>query len=757
MSDTEQLKQARLAKKGQYEIRTHLVKGSEPLYTNRLILEDSPYLLQHAHNPVNWYAWGEPAFAAAKVENKPVFLSIGYSTCHWCHVMEEESFDNERVAELLNRYFISIKVDREQRPDLDEIYMTGVQFISGHGGWPMSSFLTSDGKPFYGATYFPPQQFMQLLERIQQLWHTKQSELESNANSIATAIGRQLVHRNQALEVGPPQIEQALAQLIESEDSANGGFGAAPKFPNECQLLLFLDQLERTPEKLEQNPKWDTLYRTLTAMLQGGIYDQLAGGFHRYSTDAQWLTPHFEKMLYNQAQLSRLYVRSWALSGGELSGDPELRRISEETLDYILREMCSEEGAFYSATDADSEGQEGKFFVWPYAELKALLNQDQLVLAEKVYGVTRQGNFEGSNILYLPQPLQRCAKQLGVSLDTLLQKIQDLKQRLYQARQARTPPLLDNKIITEWNGMMISALAEAGYLLKNFTYIAAAKKAALFLWHQRDPEGYLYRIYCNGKADTPATLEDYSQYLQALITLYDTTREPDWLNKALLVQQQMTALFWNSEVGGFYSSQQNVGGPLIVRAQPYFDGATAAGNSVALIALATLNYRHKDPIREQQTDQLINRFSGTLGKIPTASCHMLTGLAQRIEPSPGALQYAADGQIRIEGILEKSSDNHYRLTLSLQMSEGWHIYGAQPGISASQQYPTRIEINDAAQGWKLNDVQYPDSSPYQGKIILTLYLEANPDAMPLMINLHFQPCNDQLCLTPECLRMIFRQ
>ena len=759
MSITTHLQQARRSKKGSYEVRTHHMAGKEPRYTNRLILEDSPYLLQHAHNPVNWFAWGDEAFAAAKAEDKPVFLSIGYSTCHWCHVMEEESFDNEATAAILNRHFISIKVDREQRPDLDEIYMTGVQLISGHGGWPMSSFLTPEAKPFYGATYFPPQQFKQLLARINQLWQSNQEELLGNATSVATAINRQLAHRAQALEVGQKQIEQALAQLLANQDSVHGGFGSAPKFPNECNLWLFLDQLEREPDALNNNPKWATLKQALTAMLHGGIYDQLAGGFHRYSTDDCWLVPHFEKMLYNQAQLARLYARSWVLSGGAISGISEFRRISEETLDYVLREMCSDKGAFFSATDADSEGVEGKFFVWSYAELKQLLQPEQLQLAEQVYGVTKQGNFEGDNILYLPQSLQHCADQLQVTLSALLNDLSRLKKTLRQVRSKRVAPLLDDKVITEWNGMMITTLAEAGYLLDKPNYIEAAAKAALFLWSQsRDDEANLYRINRKGKATTAANLEDYSQYLQALITLYDVTSNTDWLTKAKLIYQQMTALFWNEENGGFYCSQLDASGPMIVRAQPYFDGATSSGNSVALTALVALNQRQKNIGIESHIAQLIQRFSGVLSQAPTASCHMLTGIAQHLTVSPTRLQYAAEGSVKVEGKLHTTTEQRHQLSLLLRIRKGWHINSAEP--ENPQLYPTSVALGTQTQGWEIINVRYQEPQHDEQiddctKVGIFLELNAPAKRLPLIIELNFQACNDSACLAPEQIRMIF--
>lgn len=752
MTLQDQLEQARLSKLGRYEVRTHLKDGGEPKYTNRLVLEDSPYLLQHAHNPVNWYPWGDEAFTTAREENKPVFLSIGYSTCHWCHVMEEESFDNEAVAELLNRHFISIKIDREQRPDLDEIYMTGVQLISGNGGWPMSSFLTGEGMPFYGATYFRPQQFMQLLERINQLWQEQREELIRNAESVSRAIHKQLTSRGEAAEIGQTEIDQALGQLRDNYDSRNGGFGPAPKFPNESNLLLFMDQVERDPRPLLENPDWQLLQRSLSAMLQGGIYDQLGGGFHRYAVDDHWLVPHFEKMLYNQAQLARLYARSWRLSGGKNGGHGEFRRICEETLDYVLREMRSEQDAFYSATDADSEGQEGKFFVWPYRELKQLLDERQLALVQQVYGVTPGGNFEGENILYLPQPIVESAKQLRITTEELMQQLDVVKEQLYRVRQQRIPPLRDDKIITEWNGMMITALAESGLILEEPRYIDAAARAALFIWDNlRDEQGHLLRICCNGQANTLANLEDYSHYLEALTALYDADGKRHWLDKAVSIHEQMTVLFREPSDGGFYSSQRDSDGPMIVRAQPYYDGATPSGNSVALTAMVALNRRVRNSKTELQIDQLISRFSAVLQKIPTAMCHMLTGVAQRIAPNPAAVQYAAEGNIRLTGKLRRTEkETGYQLSLQLRINEGWHINGHHCAVD--QLTATRVTINSG----ELRDISYPEASLYRDEAEIVVGLESHSNDAPLQVCVDLQACDETRCLPPETLTLLFR-
>ncbi len=408
-------------------------------FTNRLIGEDSAYLLQHAHNPVDWYPWGDEAFAVAARDNKPVFLSIGYSTCHWCHVMEVESFDNEDIAALLNEHFISIKVDREQRPDLDEIYMTAVQMFSGRGGWPMSSFLTPEGQPFFGATYFPPDQFTALLHRVASLWQAQEQELRATAAEVTGNVDRYLTAVTAAAELDQALVDSAVAQLIGGYDSAHGGFTQAPKFPNETLLLFLLDQLKRHPSEQVMKP----VRHTLDRMAQGGLYDQVGGGFHRYSTDSQWLAPHFEKMLYNQALLSQVYSDAYLLTASAY-----YKNIVVETLDYVLRDMTAANGAFYSATDADSEGEEGLFFLWTRDELRRVLSESDFVLVEELYGITAAGNFEGRNILHL----SRVPAQYGSAADTPWQsRLSDIKRQLYAARERRIPPLLDTKVITAWN------------------------------------------------------------------------------------------------------------------------------------------------------------------------------------------------------------------------------------------------------------------------------------------------------------------
>ena len=750
---------ARQKKKADYTVRTQHLVNKEPKYINRLILEDSPYLLQHAHNPVNWYAWGEAAFKAARQQNKPIFLSIGYSTCHWCHVMEEESFDNVEVAEQLNRHFISIKVDREQRPDLDEIYMMGVQLMTGSGGWPMSNFLTTDGLPFHGGTYFPRHQFLNTLKRIHEIWSKQPEKLKSNAVIIYSAIKDRLNKQGEAVEIGKNQIDQALQQILLTEDKEYGGRLRAPKFPNESSLMLLLQQIERSPNAFFSNPYWQTLHRALDGMMRGGIYDQLAGGFHRYSVDEKWLVPHFEKMLYNQAQLSRLYVRAW-----KISGNNEFKRIAQETLDYVLTEMRSQQGAFYSASDADSEGQEGTYYVWSYDELKNSLNPAEFKLLQQVYGVTEQGNFESSNILFLDEPLQALADQLKLDQAELWKEISQLKSKLLKIRQLRIPPFRDTKVITQWNSMMITSLAESGHLLAEKKYINAAIQAADFIWaYNRNEQGLLYRIHLNGSSSIKASLEDYSYYLESVLTLYDVTEDKKWLNIGLSLHTQMTDLFWNKQVGGFYNSQQETAGPMIIRSQSASDGATASGNSVALVALVALQKRAKSFSLQEQIDRQILYYSSALNESPLSLSYMLLGINDYHQNNPAMIQYAGNGHVRLTARFITTDISHDELIIDLNIDKGWHINASS--VTLEDLVATELKVKNR----KIKQLEYPRAFEkkvffkqkrlrlYQAKIQIVAQLKKADfitSNKPLSAEISLQACSEQLCLAPETINLL---
>ncbi|EPC03108.1 hypothetical protein L861_22625 [Litchfieldella anticariensis FP35 = DSM 16096] len=756
MATPQALQQARERKRSLYEVRTRFKdERGEPTYTNHLILEDSPYLLQHAHNPVDWYPWGDEAFDKATREDKPVFLSIGYSTCHWCHVMEEESFDDEEVANVLNRHFVSIKVDREQRPDLDEIYMTGVQLVSGRGGWPMSSFLTPQGKPFFGATYFPKEHFLELLDKVQRTWHENRSDLVEDAADLNEAIRQQLAPSASA-QLPSELIDKVVEALVQHADTTHGGFGDAPKFPQEPNLLLLLEQIQRDSQLLPRQPAWMALRQALDAMLQGGIYDQVGGGFHRYATDRKWQVPHFEKMLYNQGQLTMVYLWAW-----QLSGHDEYRRIVEETLDYVLREMRAPSGGFYSATDADSEGEEGKFFVWKHDELGALLERDAMVLCEQVYGVTHKGNFEGANVLYLPQPLDTAAEALALPRPSLDTALSDLKRQLYTVRSKRPAPLRDNKQITEWNGMIIAALAQAADVLKRDGYRDAAIAAAEFLWqhHHDNIQGQLWRTSLDGVASTPAQLEDYAHYLNALVALYDTTGERRWLERARLLLDELVSRHWDEDDGGFFVASVNSEGPQLLRSKSLMDSATISGNSLILPVLIALHRRTGDTGLRPLIERQITAFSGRIAQTPLAGPVFLQGIRQWESPTPAPFQYLADGAIHVRCHSERLDDTRLKATFIIDIAPGWHIQGHDSDTPEA----TRLTIRNT-DDWQEEQIDYPISERgssesegnndaptiHSGRVTATLMANASsPPSRAPVVELWLQPCTEAECLPVE--------
>jgi hypothetical protein len=559
---------------------------------NRLIHETSPYLLQHAHNPVDWYPWGDEALARAAEEDKPIFLSIGYSACHWCHVMEQESFEDEETAAFLNEHFVCIKVDREERPDLDDIYMTAVQLIAGGGGWPMSVFLAPNMNPFYGGTYFPPMDmygrpgFMTVLRNVVRAWQEKRDQIQQSSEEITGAIERHLSGRYApGGEVTGEVFDKAAADLRKAFDPVEGGFGPAPKFPAAAAVGLLLRQYLRgnDPSLIEMATT------TLTKMARGGIYDQIGGGFHRYSTDERWLAPHFEKMIYDNAQMSRAYLEAFQLTGNVL-----YKRVAAETLDYVLREMRDERGGFFSAQDADSEGVEGRFYVWTKREITDILGEDGARLFAAYFFVEEDGNFPsqepfhaGRNILHVPRPEEAVAKDLRMDAAEFQGRIDELRKRVLAARENRVRPGTDDKVLTSWNALTISALAHGYRVLGDRRYLDAATRAADFILTYMTRDGQLLRTYRLGEARLPAYLDDYSFLAMALIDLYETTFDMIWLDRADEIALETIARFWDTEGGAFFftdSSHTN----LIARPKPTFDGAEPSGNSMAAYALLRL-------------------------------------------------------------------------------------------------------------------------------------------------------------------------
>jgi uncharacterized protein len=591
--------------------------------TNRLVNETSPYLLQHAHNPVDWYPWGEEAFAQAKAENKPILLSVGYSACHWCHVMERESFENEKIAGVMNELFINIKVDREERPDVDEIYMNAVQMLTGRGGWPMTVFLTPDGKPFYGGTYFPPVDrhglpaFPRVLAGVAQAYRERPQDIADSTAQILANLEK-ITHREETVRtLHVDTLEQAAANLAEHVDQTHGGLGGAPKFPNSMVFSLFLRQYRAT-----DNVRYVELTtHTLRKMAEGGVYDQLGGGFHRYSVDERWLVPHFEKMLYDNALLARLYLEAY-----QVTHEPFFRQVVEQILAYVEREMLSPEGGFYSTQDADSEGEEGKFFVWSRGEVMRLLGEEAGEIFCRYYDVTDVGNFEHHNILHPTVTLEQLAKMFHREVGDVQRLIADAKQKLFMVREGRIKPGRDEKILTNWNGLMLSAFAEAAKVLGNSRYGEIARRNADFLSTKLYRNGRLLHSFKDGQARFNAYLDDYAFVAAALVDLYEATFARVYLDRAVELTETLLAHFWDEKEGGFYFTS-NDHESLISRSKSTFDGAIPSGNSVAVFALLRLSFLTETPRYLEKAEKTLRLFYDAMEQNPFGFSHMLAALA----------------------------------------------------------------------------------------------------------------------------------
>jgi uncharacterized protein YyaL (SSP411 family) len=608
-------------------------------HTNRLIGETSPYLLQHAHNPVDWYPWGDEALRRAAGENRPILLSIGYSSCHWCHVMERESFEDENTAAIMNRHFVCIKVDREERPDLDEVYMAAtVAMNNGQGGWPMTVFLTPDQKPFFAGTYFPPVDgygrpaFTSVLLRIAELWETQREALVQQGSQLTEHLRKQTgIAAPDEVENGA--IEAAVTQLAREFDPAHGGFGQAPKFPPATALSLLLRHHRRTGDELSLK----IVRVTLDAMARGGIYDQIGGGFSRYSTDERWLVPHFEKMLYDNALLARIY-----LEAHQVTAEPLYRRIASEVLDYVLREMTAPEGGFYSATDADSEGVEGKFFVWTPAQVRAVLPEDDARWACAYYDITDPGNWEAKSIPNTPRPMEGLAKRFGAKPDAFAESIRRSRHLLYEARAKRIPPGLDDKILTAWNGLMIGALSEGARILDEPRYRTAAERAADFILSRLSaPDGRLLRTHRAGRSQLNAYLEDYAYLCEALIDLYEAGGGSRFLAEAERLAERLLSDFGPAGGGGFYHTSANHE-KLLLRQREGYDGAIPNANASAALALARLSFLlDRDDFRKAASDA-VQGYGAVIRRFPRAFCKALSAADFLLE---GPVEIALIGRV----------------------------------------------------------------------------------------------------------------
>jgi len=613
-----------------------------PDHANRLINETSPYLLQHAHNPVDWYPWGEEAFAKARAEDKPIFLSIGYSACHWCHVMERECFENETIAALMNRLFVNIKVDREVRPDLDDLYMTFVQMTTGSGGWPMSVWLTPDGQPFFGGTYFPPEDahgrrgFPAILHAVADAWRTERDQIIAGSEEVVAQLKTASALPAGAAKLNATTIATAVHQLLERFDPVEGGFGNAPKFPPSFALSLMLRRY-----RLESEPRLlRAVMLTLDKMARGGIYDHLGGGFHRYSVDNLWLVPHFEKMLYDNALLAVAYADAW-----QVTHEDRYRVVVTEILDYVLRDLADPAGGFHSAEDADSDGEEGKFYVWTESEIMAVLGAVDGRLFCDYYGVDPRGNFEHQrSVLNVRVKPDEFAARYNYSAASLTEHLGKLRRRLLAHRDRRNRPFKDDKVLTEWNGLMLSALARGSRITDDPRFLQAARRCAAFIEQTMLTPTGLMRVYRNGVVQQPGFLTDYAFVAAGLIDLYEASFEIRWLHLADRLVNEMIARFSDPVDGGFFMTSAGHT-DILLRQKDSYDGATPSGNSVATMTLLRLAaFTGKEEYCKLAEDT-IAALSGNAARVPTAYLNLLNA----VDFAAGPIQ-----QIAIVGPLRNS-------------------------------------------------------------------------------------------------------
>jgi uncharacterized protein YyaL (SSP411 family) len=656
---------------------------------NRLARETSPYLLQHAHNPVDWYPWGEEAFARARAEDKPVLLSVGYSACHWCHVMERESFENPAIAAVMNGGFVNVKVDREERPDVDHIYMQAVQSMTGHGGWPMTVFLAPDGTPFYGGTYFPPEDrhglpgFPKLLAAIADAWRSRRAEVMQSGRELAASLAQTDRLRHAATLLSADILFAAFQGVSAQFDEEWGGLGGAPKFPQPMIWEFALRFGKRSGNEYARR----MVHTTLVRMARGGMYDQLGGGFARYAVDAHWLVPHFEKMLYDNAQLASLYLHGWLAFG-----DAECRRVCEETLDYVLRDMTHPAGGFYSAEDADSEGHEGKFYVWTADEIRAVLGADA-DRALAYWGVDRGPNFEGRNILYAagePDP----------------DAIAPLRRRLLDTRARRVRPGRDDKVLAGWNGLACRAFAEAGRALGRADYVAAAVRNAEFVLGAMRVDGRLQRTWKDGQARLKGYLEDYAMVAGALVEVYEATFERRWLDAARELADEMLRLFWDDTLEGFYDTGRDHE-QLIVRPRNLYDNAVPCGTSTAVEVLLRLAVLTGDGAYEARALTALRPLADLLGRHPTAFGRFLCALDFHVGPKVEVAVVTAAGRgepltPEIFGrflpnrVVAGRSAGDERAAAGVPLLEGRGTVDGKTTAYVCQNYACQLPVTDAA-------------------------------------------------------------
>jgi uncharacterized protein YyaL (SSP411 family) len=754
---------------------------------NHLIHESSPYLLQHAHNPVDWYPWGKEAMEKAKKEHKPIFLSVGYSTCHWCHVMAHESFEDAEVAKVMNELYVCIKVDREELPNVDEQYMVATQIFTQRGGWPNSVWLTPDGRPWYAGTYFPKEDrggrpgFISVLNELAKVWKEQPEQVEAQAARFTEAIrsyGERMQKGGDAA-LSPETITRALRGFRDAFDDKNGGFGGAPKFPPHGILALLLQQQTAAPDLGDSA----IITATLDAMAAGGVYDHVGGGFARYSTDSRWFLPHFEKMLYDNAQLIRAYSEAAAQIGVE----PYKKTIAQ-TFDWLTREMTDPAGGFYSALDADSEGVEGKFYLWTYDEILAVLGEADGPLFAKVYGATEAGNYAeeatgektGENILFLKRPLAVVAKEMNTDEAKLAATLEPLREKLLDVRNKRIHPHLDDKVLSGWNGLMIAGLAHAGKTLENKAYTDAAAKAASFVLTQmRDKNGHLLRSWRKGEAKVAAYLDDYAFFIDGLLELHAATKQQRWLDEAKRLTDIMVAEFYDAQGGGFYFTNDRHDA-LLLRAKELGGGGNSpSGNGVAadvLLRLAAINH---DKGYAEKAGGTLRAFAGMMNNNPHGSEALLLALAHayalekelpKIDLSPRKVSdadaVAVAGVVTIEAYTaqaEAKPGATIDVAVRFTINKGYHIYAST--VDPAELIPTSLKIGGEGFAEVAGAAKWPEPklvkdpvlgkaiAMYEGEALVTTRITVSPTAKggegKLELKIEVQACDDRVCLQPQ--------
>jgi uncharacterized protein YyaL (SSP411 family) len=616
---------------------THASTPESPTKKNRLADSKSPYLLQHADNPVDWYPWGPEAFAKAAEEDKPIFLSIGYATCHWCHVMEHESFENPLVSALMNEAFVNIKVDREERPDIDQVYMTVCQMLTGGGGWPLTIIMSPDKEPFYAATYIPRESqhgrigMLDLVPRVAKLWKTDRDSIRGTSEQILAALEK-TERRSSGSNIDKGAIEGAFSQFAGRYDSTHGGFGSAPKFPSPHNLVFLTRYWRRTGNE----QALEMVSNTLEQMRLGGVYDQVGFGFHRYSTDTEWLVPHFEKMLYDQAMLVHAYTEAWLATS-----NPVFERTVREIVAYVQRDMTSPEGAFYSAEDADSEGEEGLFFLWATAEVEKILGEEDAAFAASVWNLESKGNYSdevrgertGRNIPHLARSHREVARDLRMTDEDFEKRLESIRSRLFEARERRIHPLKDDKVLADWNGLMAASMAFAGRAFDEPEWVEAAQKAVAFVLEEMHTDsGRMLHRYRDGDASIPAFLDDYVFMTTSMLELYDATFNPDYLERARSLQQQTNELFWDTDGSGFFFTATD-NEELLVRQKEVYDGAIPSGNSMAADNFVRLGRLTSDSEYLQGADHIFAAFANEANQLPSAHSQLISALQRGVGPS----------------------------------------------------------------------------------------------------------------------------